>query len=937
MREVLHINLSGMDYGVWADEVVFTKDKHALHHLPLVQSYVSGISLINDHVVTLADLSACIGLSPLNSREGFVLILSEEENIAGFATEGRIGHYKIADEEIFSLPDYLQTSIIDKCILHNHKPIPIINIPALYELVQKDSFKPGDFEFLDAEAKHMDISSINGFRLIEDSGELFAFPDVNVLEMMALPKNVSPVSSIPKYIKGIAFHKSNILPIVSLSQRMNLMDKYTEEEMLVVDIEGSSYGFLIDRLISHHNGNGHIHILPPLVQSSWMNNATMYNSDIIPIVDPIAMITIRSDDKDETPLYLRYNPNSEFESIFGVEEVEVIEFSLLGARYALPKSEVIDSLSFKSYRRVPNVKSIVVGVAEYEEKLLPVLDLALCFGRHSPVSEDWKMILVENGDFKALVITEHIYKERLVSVATQHSLPIMLPHRLVYGCYTDEETNTVKLILNVEVMAVHFDETAVKEYFYQISREIESSLGMTSSSPKDDDEIAVPIKIIGVEDDYVEELGPSVESTVVHNEEELSATMDGVVVEDKEELASQVDSTLVDGDELSASSATIAIDDEEELSATMDDVVVENKEELASQVVSTQVDEDELSASSTTISIDDEEELTATMDGVVVEDKEELASQVDSTLVDEDELSASSATIAIDDEEELTATMDDVVVENKEELASQVDSTLVDEDELSASSTTIAIDDEEEFTTPTKTIEVEDESEEGEYVLPEFSSIEEEVNDDETMIEDEKSQREISESLDSIGKEDNNSKESNSTATEIIDISREPLQGPIETDTSQRRKKKYTFAAVAAIIIIAVYTLIAYISNNYDRIDGEKSFDTIHRGESDFTDSKKPEPTLEEHASVSDTQANIQTSQTQKTLSDSDSPSGYVVYEVIRGDTLYEITEKFTGYGFDYHQVAKENNIKNPDLIFPRQKIKYNQKLIKKDDYKPSQ
>ena len=65
-----------------------------------------------------------------------------------------------------------------------------------------------------------------------------------------------------------------------------------------------------------------------------------------------------------------------------------------------------------------------------------------------------------------------------------------------------------------------------------------------------------------------------------------------------------------------------------------------------------------------------------------------------------------------------------------------------------------------------------------------------------------------------------------------------------------------------------------------------------------------------------------------KARCDFESSPGYIIYEVVKGDTLYEITEHFTGYGFDYYKVAKENIIENPDLIFPKQKIKYKKKDI---------
>jgi len=40
-----------------------------------------------------------------------------------------------------------------------------------------------------------------------------------------------------------------------------------------------------------------------------------------------------------------------------------------------------------------------------------------------------------------------------------------------------------------------------------------------------------------------------------------------------------------------------------------------------------------------------------------------------------------------------------------------------------------------------------------------------------------------------------------------------------------------------------------------------------------------------------------------------------------RGDTLWEIADRYTGDPWNYRRIARENKIHNPDLIFPRQKI----------------
>ena len=47
-----------------------------------------------------------------------------------------------------------------------------------------------------------------------------------------------------------------------------------------------------------------------------------------------------------------------------------------------------------------------------------------------------------------------------------------------------------------------------------------------------------------------------------------------------------------------------------------------------------------------------------------------------------------------------------------------------------------------------------------------------------------------------------------------------------------------------------------------------------------------------------------------------------VNYVVKKGDTLWAIAKKYLGSGTKYPQIASENNIKNPNLIYPGQVFK---------------
>ncbi len=148
----------------------------------------------------------------------------------------------------------------------------------------------------------------------------------------------------------------------------------------------------------------------------------------------------------------------------------MVEFSLLGERHALPKLEVEEVIACKPWRAFPDVPPIVLGVAEHNGEILPVVDLAMMFGRLSLVTPAWRMMLVNNGDFRALVITETVFRERRLAPDIHRAVPIHLPHNLMYGCYPDAEA--VRLILNVEAISVHFEKSLIQQFLPALSQEM---------------------------------------------------------------------------------------------------------------------------------------------------------------------------------------------------------------------------------------------------------------------------------------------------------------------------------------------------------------------------------------------------------------------------------------------------------------------------------
>ncbi len=479
MRELTIFNLGEVKYGIWRNAAIAVKDVEHIHWLPPIPKHIAGMSILEGRTVTMFDLPACIGLSPLaRKRQKYSVILFEhEKDVAGFLVDFIIGHFSISSETVHKMPDYLRTEVIDTCAVHNSELIPVISLSKLFKIVLQADFKPPEAELRIPEIQQDKTSLVNTVRVFKSGGEYFAVPSENIEKASVKPGLVSNMALVHKHVSGIIFHGGKLIPLIHMSNRINEKKEqiYPIEKtplVLITDIGGQSFGLLVDADRGEWDGiNFDVKPLPPLVQSSWMKSAGVLGKDIIPIIDNGALLSERHDDDYWNSLPQRYTADSNVKAIFGREEVKVIEFSLLGLRHALPDSEVKDSFKVRAYRRLPNVIPIVAGVTEHDGKLLPVLDLGMYFGRRSPVTPEWWMILVKNGDFHALILAEAVLGKRLLPVNIQQGLPFEEPHQMVYGCYPDEAA--VRLVLNVEAMTVHFDEVRFKEIISMFAEEVE--------------------------------------------------------------------------------------------------------------------------------------------------------------------------------------------------------------------------------------------------------------------------------------------------------------------------------------------------------------------------------------------------------------------------------------------------------------------------------
>ncbi|MGB8078810.1 MAG: LysM peptidoglycan-binding domain-containing protein, partial [Gallionella sp.] len=116
-------------------------------------------------------------------------------------------------------------------------------------------------------------------------------------------------------------------------------------------------------------------------------------------------------------------------------------------------------------------------------------------GRLSLVTPAWRMMLVRNGDFRALVVTETAFAERRLAPDIHRAVPIHLPHNLMYGCYPDAQA--VRLILNVEAISVHFEKSLIQKFLPSLSHEMK--MMSAQAGPAHDVEPAAALSTEGPE------------------------------------------------------------------------------------------------------------------------------------------------------------------------------------------------------------------------------------------------------------------------------------------------------------------------------------------------------------------------------------------------------------------------------------------------------
>jgi purine-binding chemotaxis protein CheW len=134
------------------------------------------------------------------------------------------------------------------------------------------------------------------------------------------------------------------------------------------------------------------------------------------------------------------------------KEIKLLIFSLNGEHYATDIMEVERILGYETPTVLPDVPNFVDGVINYEESILPVVNLSKKFGFNTKVNlAETKIIVVKENESKMGIIVDNVYEVKDVEVDLIENPPAIaasISRRYIKGLIRLKENIVILLDLS---------------------------------------------------------------------------------------------------------------------------------------------------------------------------------------------------------------------------------------------------------------------------------------------------------------------------------------------------------------------------------------------------------------------------------------------------------------------------------------------------------
>jgi chemotaxis signal transduction protein/nucleoid-associated protein YgaU len=231
------MHAGGARYAVRGSDVTSVEPHPHLYRLPVWPPTVAGISRSEGQNVLVLDLAACLGADITGpGQERWLLRLEGGERPRAFEVRCHVEHLEVEEIDALPLPSTLAASGIRECVHCGNELIPLIDASNLWNQAEHTGAVPSP-------------SGLSGSPT-SDVGQRFLRESIDIVEVTfrgkryALPADeatgsfaVRPYVAVPNVaapVVGVAEHHAALLPVVDIAGALGLRSHITPESQMVV-------------------------------------------------------------------------------------------------------------------------------------------------------------------------------------------------------------------------------------------------------------------------------------------------------------------------------------------------------------------------------------------------------------------------------------------------------------------------------------------------------------------------------------------------------------------------------------------------------------------------------------------------------------------------------------------------------------------------------
>jgi len=217
-RTLLRFSLNGNKLAARKEDVEKIRSIDNITHLPFSSDGTIDIALIDNRMTYLFDLSACLGFgSSDRGKINSALILFGGNGTSGFGVEGDIDQISVTQSDLLPLPDCVKMDLIATCMSGGSKPVPVIDLTALHQRLQLKGPEKLEMGLRLPETDPEVVEPSSGYAIFTCCGYPFALSGQITETVQVQNQQIAKVPFAPRWIEGLMFGKSQVMPLIRLS------------------------------------------------------------------------------------------------------------------------------------------------------------------------------------------------------------------------------------------------------------------------------------------------------------------------------------------------------------------------------------------------------------------------------------------------------------------------------------------------------------------------------------------------------------------------------------------------------------------------------------------------------------------------------------------------------------------------------------------------